>query len=159
MALPKKLDEKMLATALISGIAGIAATTLMNRARANKAAPGFWNSHEEESDTTNYLVVGGICSLLAAGAALLFAPKSGRELRQDISDRYEEITDTAHDLKDQAYGYANNFAKKAKKLANRVHDEYEDSGEEYYETVKDKISQFADVAEAGLKIWNSLSHR
>lgn len=157
MAHASRLNEKMLATAIISGIAGIAATTLLSRAAAPKTSAGFWNSHDEESDSTNYLLVGGLCSLIAAGAALLLAPKSGRELRQDITDRYEEISDHAHDIKDQAYGYANNFAKKAKKMAHRVHDDIEDSGEEYYDSFKDKVAQFADVAEAGLKIWNSIS--
>lgn len=157
----KKLDNKMLATAILSGIAGIAASALIAKA-VTPAAPAthrFWNSHEEESDSTNYLLVGGICSLIAAGAALLLAPKSGRELRQDITDKYEDLHDTAHEITDNVHEYANNFAKKAKKMAHKMHDEVEDVGEDYYESFKDKLHQFADIAEMGFKVWNSLSKR
>ncbi len=46
-------------------------------------------------------VVGGA---VGAVVALLFAPKSGRELRRDIADRTEEVVDKAQQMFNKATG-------------------------------------------------------
>jgi len=61
-------------------------------------------------------VLGGI----AAGVtALLFAPKSGKQLRGELKDKYEDLTEKGHDLCDDIYGRGKGLAKDAKKAAKR----------------------------------------
>ncbi|MGE2808645.1 YtxH domain-containing protein, partial [Escherichia coli] len=36
-------------------------------------------------------------AIVGAGAALLFAPKSGKETREDLRKKYEESKDTANE--------------------------------------------------------------
>lgn len=73
-------------------------------------------------------VVGGV---VAGVAALLFAPKSGEELRKDISDQ-------ANDLKDQATDYANEAVEK---------------GQAYYEDAKHKGEELSETAKAGVNLY------
>jgi gas vesicle protein len=61
-----------------------------------------------EDNTSSYskgfligAVVGGA---VGAVVALLFAPKSGRELRRDIADRTEEVVDKAQQMFNKATG-------------------------------------------------------
>lgn len=64
-----------------------------------------------------YLLIGGG---IGATLALLFAPKSGAELRTDISDLtkkgYEETVDLAHQLKDQSAEVYNSVKEKTGKV-------------------------------------------
>ncbi len=70
-----------------------------------------------------YLLLGG---LLGAAAALLFAPKSGRELRSDIADATRVGVDTARDKageyyevgRERATEFYNTAADRAGELAN-----------------------------------------
>lgn len=63
-----------------------------------------------------FLIGGGI----GAALALLFAPKSGSELRTDISDLtkkgYEETVDLAHQLRDQSSDVYNSVKEKTGKV-------------------------------------------
>lgn len=55
--------------------------------------------HEEnESGFLKGAIIGGV---LGSAVSLLAAPKSGRELRDDITDGYNKITEEAHSISDQ----------------------------------------------------------
>lgn len=82
-------------------------------------------------------VVGG---LVAGATALLLAPKSGKELRKDISDQ-------AQDWKEQASDYA--FEAKAKGQA--YYEDAKDKGEELSKTAKQAANQYRDSTEIALQ--------
>ncbi len=48
---------------------------------------------KDTNNTQNFLVGTLVGGLVGTVAALLLAPKSGSELRQDVSDKYEDFTD------------------------------------------------------------------
>lgn len=63
---------------------------------------------------------GAILGGLAAGAtALLFAPKSGKKLREDLKHKYHDITDKSHDFYDDVRESGKEFAKDTKKAAKK----------------------------------------
>lgn len=80
-----------------------------------------------------YLLLGGG---IGAALALLFAPKSGAELRTDISDLtrkgYEETVDLAHQLREQSSEVLNSVKEKTGKV---------------YDLAAAKWAHLADVAE------------
>lgn len=103
----------------------------------SKYAGGAFMRHEYESETSaatklTYLIVGGG---IGAILALLFAPKSGVELRGDIADAtrkgIEKSKETAAQLQERAGEY------------------YEVSRErasEYYQTAAEKAAEFGEKA-------------
>ena len=66
----------------------------------------------------------------AAVTALLFAPKSGKELRQDIKTQ-------ANDLKDQAMDQVNSFADEVKQSYKEVEEEISYTDPELASTIED----------------------
>lgn len=66
----------------------------------------------------------------AAVTALLFAPKSGKELREDIKIQ-------AYDLKDQAMDQVNSFAEEVKQSYKEVEEEISYTDPELAATIED----------------------
>ena len=66
----------------------------------------------------------------AAVTALLFAPKSGKELREDIKAQ-------AYDLKDQAMDQVNSFAEEVKQSYKEVEEEISYTDPELASTIED----------------------
>lgn len=73
-------------------------------------------------------------ALIGAGAALLFAPKSGKELREDLSDKSE-------DLKAIALDYIELLSVKGEELVSAT----KGSTDSIVEKVKDKKESLTDV--------------
>lgn len=54
--------------------------------------------HEDEGSALIYMLAGvGLGAIIGAAAGLLFAPKAGNELREDLTDRYKELKGKAED--------------------------------------------------------------
>lgn len=54
--------------------------------------------HEDEGSALIYILAGvGLGAIIGAAAGLLFAPKAGNELREDLTDRYKELKGKAED--------------------------------------------------------------
>jgi gas vesicle protein len=76
---------------------------------------------ENNSGSSIFLgfLAGGI---IGAGLALLFAPKTGRELRNDIKNRTDEYLDEAEkyiaEARDKAKGLINDGKKRSEKIIN-----------------------------------------
>ena len=94
------------------------------------------NEYERESSTTTkltYLLVGGG---IGAILALLFAPKTGEELRGDIADAtrkgIEKGKETAGQLQEKAGEY---------------YEVTRDKAGEYYQTAQDKVGELKDKAQ------------
>ncbi|MGV3615817.1 MAG: YtxH domain-containing protein [Fimbriimonas sp.] len=48
--------------------------------------------HDDDSSALIYMLAGvGLGAIIGAAAGLLFAPKAGTELREDLTDRYKEL--------------------------------------------------------------------
>ena len=84
----------------------------------------------------NGLVIGG---LIGAAIGILFAPKSGKETRQDIADKADELLFKAK----EEYEKAAVKSKEAYEAAvNRLKDA-EGTAREKVEEIEEKISEFA----------------
>jgi gas vesicle protein len=75
-------------------------------------------------------------TVLGAGLGLLFAPKSGAELRSQLSSRAGDIADTAKETYRQASDKAANVA-----------GDLADRGRDIYNRTRDVVSRTADEAE------------
>jgi gas vesicle protein len=75
-------------------------------------------------------------TVLGAGIGLLFAPKSGAELRSQLTTRANDLADTA------AQGY-----RQATDTAANVASDLADRGRDIYNRTKDVVSRTADDAE------------
>lgn len=54
--------------------------------------------HDDDSSALIYMLAGvGLGAIIGAAAGLLFAPKAGTELREDLTDRYKELKGRAED--------------------------------------------------------------
>jgi gas vesicle protein len=50
------------------------------------------SKHEDESSVMLYMLAGvGLGAIIGAAAGLLFAPKAGSEIREDLADRLKEL--------------------------------------------------------------------
>jgi gas vesicle protein len=82
-------------------------------------------------------VVGG---LLGAMAALLLAPKSGRELRQDISNQYETISEKTQQIASAVGEKTASIAKTATSQTS----EWVDKAKEVTGTVIDEVKTWSE---------------
>ena len=106
---------------------------------------------------------------LGAALALLYAPKSGKELRQDIRDKSDEYLDEAEkyiaEAKDKAIDLINEGKKRSEKLikdakdksdqllkdAEKLFHEAKGKGNEYLATGKETIEQKKDQVKSAIK--------
>jgi gas vesicle protein len=122
---------------------------------------------EEASASTKltYLLIGGG---IGAILALLFAPKSGQELREDIADvtrkGLEKSKQTANQLQERAGEYyevtrdrANELIEQGKGKANELYSQAQDKAEEIAEkakaTANSTANPFSAAIEAGKKAY------
>jgi gas vesicle protein len=48
--------------------------------------------HDDDQNVLIYMLAGvGLGAIIGAAAGLLFAPKAGTELREDLTDRFKEL--------------------------------------------------------------------
>lgn len=66
------------------------------------------------------VLVGGI---IGASIAMLVAPKSGRELRQDLSEGYETLSKRTQELARQVSEYSDVVVDRVKEVAQQLKDE------------------------------------
>ena len=75
-------------------------------------------------------------TVLGAGLGLLFAPKAGSELRNQLSDQAEQLANTASDGYRRASETAGEWAEKGR-----------EKGREVYDKAKDAVARGTDEAE------------
>jgi gas vesicle protein len=112
--------------------------------------------HEHERDETSaatkltYLLVGGG---IGAILALLFAPKSGEELRGDIADAtrkgIEKSKEAAAQLQDKAGEYYEVSREKASELIQTAQEKAEELGEKAKAAAARTANPFSAAIEAG----------
>lgn len=99
---------------------------------------------EEKSNTSGFLLgllTGGIIGGLAA---LLYAPKSGRELRQDISIKKDELLEDADRYMENAKHKASDLISEGRKAAVNFLDETKNKAEQGSENVEKALNQGKD---------------
>ena len=93
---------------------------------------------------TFFLVGAGIGAVLA----LLFAPKSGEELRNDIADATRKGIDRSREAAQQLGAKASEYYDTTKQKAGEYYDSARETAEEYYEATRERASELYDTATA-----------
>lgn len=75
------------------------------------------NNNMSGKDFVIGALLGGI---IGASAALLLAPKSGKELRQDLSEGYQTASKKTQEIAKNVSGHTDEFVGKVKDRASRV---------------------------------------
>ena len=91
---------------------------------------------------TFFLVGAGIGAVLA----LLFAPKSGEELRNDIADATRKGIDKSRDAANQLGQKANEYYDVGKQKAGEYYGAARETAEEYYEATRERAADIYDTA-------------
>lgn len=117
---------------------------------------------EETSATTKltYLLIGGG---IGAALALLFAPKSGHELRGDIADAtrkgIEKGKETAAMVGERASDYYEVTREKASELYQTAHEKAEELSEMAKSAAANTANPFTSAIEAGKKAYTEEKKR
>jgi len=93
---------------------------------------------------TYFLVGAGIGAVLA----LLFAPKSGEELRNDIADATRKGIDRSREAAQQLGAKANEYYDVGKQKAGQYYDTARETAAEYYEATRERAADLYDTASA-----------
>lgn len=135
-----------------------------------------WVSEEEEEECNKDLLIGGLAGgVLGAVVALLLAPKAGEDLRQDLMDTYEDVSDKTQEFANSLSKKGKAFAKTARSktnkwldLAHQVVDNLtenaQDTSEDFLEKAKalvknDRINDILDWASLGLRFWEGVKSK
>lgn len=97
---------------------------------------------QNRRDRRRQVMIGTSLGLLTGLAlGVLFAPKAGKETRQDIADAANKGLDRAKDLAEQGYEYA----KQGLEIAN-------EKAQGYASLVQDKLGKFTDFLPEDLEV-------
>ncbi|KUG22662.1 hypothetical protein ASZ90_007557 [hydrocarbon metagenome] len=100
---------------------------------------------DQEKTKVNFfkgLFIGGA---LGALAGILFAPKSGKELRSDIKDKGNKILNDGKEIYADASTKAKEIFAEVKHQANDLKEDAEDAGEKIAGKVQEKMGQIRKV--------------
>ena len=91
------------------------------------------NKSNDNINAKDFLIGSLVGTLVGASLALLFAPKSGKELRGDINKGAHELKDKAVELKDVASEKTDEFKKYAKEQSAHLQDIVSEKKQEFEE--------------------------
>lgn len=91
---------------------------------------------------TYFLVGAGIGAVLA----LLFAPKSGEELRNDIADATRKGLDKSKEAAQQIGAKAGEYYETGRAKAGELYDTARETAGEYYEATRERATELYDTA-------------
>lgn len=77
------------------------------------------SNNEEKGVALNFLAGVGIGALIGAGIALLFAPKSGDETREDIKNAMHDLSKSTEDLRRRSAEMVETAKAKVQETINR----------------------------------------
>jgi len=118
------------------------------------------------SYTRGFLIGAVIGGAVGTVAALLFAPKSGRELRREISDKTDDVVDKAQQLFNKASGQfedgledvINEGRIRAESIVSSARhqaDNLMSSAEQVLREAKNRAQKVSDAAKAGTDAFRS----
>src|ERR1700752_1901216 len=98
---------------------------------------------ESISNKLTYLIIGGG---IGAILALLFAPKSGQELRGDIADATRRGIDRSREAAQQLGDRAGEYYQAGRERAGEYYDATRERASELYSQAADKVGEVAQTA-------------
>ena len=120
----------------------------------------YEREHASVSTKLTYLLIGGG---IGAVIALLFAPKSGVELREDIADAtrkgIEKSRETAHHLQEVAGEYYEVSREKASELVHTAQEKAGQIGEKARSAAARSTNPFSAAVEAGKDAYEAEKRR
>jgi len=109
----------------------------------------------EEKGFANGFLLGILAGGITGGLiALLYAPKSGLELRKDISDKKNELIEDAEQYYTNAKVKANEILTDGKRKAEELVEDAKRKANEISSTGKEKISKIKDALKSGIDAYN-----
>jgi len=102
------------------------------------------NGDNISTKLTFFLVGAGIGAVLA----LLFAPKSGEELRNDIADATRKGIDRSRETAQQLGAKATEYYDTGRAKVGEYYDSAKETAEEYYEATRERATELYDTATA-----------
>jgi len=98
-------------------------------------------------DGKDFIIGAFIGGLLGAAAALLLAPKSGRDLRKDISEQYSQVSEKSADIVKKVSETTVDLVGKAKETAGNVISEVKQWRDNNKQTASAKSAADQDPSE------------
>jgi gas vesicle protein len=113
------------------------------------------DSGESISTRLTYLLIGGG---IGAILALLFAPKSGEELRGDIADATRRGIDRSREAAQQLGDRASEYYQTGRERAGQYYEQTRERASELYSQAADKVGEVAHTArEAAARQGNTVA--
>ena len=103
------------------------------------------NDNDNISTRLTYLLIGGG---IGAVIALLFAPKSGQELRGDIADATRKGIDKSREAAQQLGDRAGEYYETTRERAGELYNQAATKASEVYTQASDKVGEVAQTARA-----------
>jgi len=125
-------EEIMLGNLVKTGGYAMILNNLANQAKQIRIAR---TRTVRQNRTKNIALGAGIGTAIGVAAGILFAPKSGRETRQIITDR---TCETIKNLKDNIASTKNKVSASVKEKAEKVRDTGQKAAEDVKENLKNK---------------------
>ncbi|NEU29973.1 YtxH domain-containing protein [bacterium LRH843] len=101
-----------------------------------------------DMNTKDFLIGSLIGGIVGASAALLLAPKSGKELRDNISEQAQVARDKTTQITTNAYDKGNEWASIAKEKSTLIAKAVSDQSSQIVEKVKEVTAKSKAEAEA-----------
>lgn len=135
-----------------------------------------WRASKTEEDGMKEFAIGGLAGGIAGALlALIIAPKPGKEIRQDIMETYEDVSDRAQAFANDVSKRGRVFVKRTRSKADKwldlakdvvedVIDGVEDTGENLVKKAKklidnSRIHDLMDWAALGARVWQGIKSK
>lgn len=103
------------------------------------------NDNDNISTRLTYLLIGGG---IGAVIALLFAPKSGQELRGDLADATRKGIDKSREAAQQLGERAGEYYESTRERAGELYNQAASKASEVYSQASEKVGEVANTARA-----------
>lgn len=131
---------------------------------AKKSVKGWMGQEEEEEEdgSTRDLLIGGLAGgIVGAAIGLLLAPKAGDELRHDLVETYDDMSDKTQAFAKTTRSKANKWLNLARQVVDDLSEEAQDKGEDLVEKAKGlinhkRIHDVLDWVALGARAWQSV---
>ncbi|MRG87730.1 YtxH domain-containing protein [Salinibacillus xinjiangensis] len=101
-------------------------------------------NQNENINSKDFLLGTLIGGIVGASAALLLAPKSGKELRHDLNEGAHQVRERAGEWKDVAYEKGTEWRQIAREKTDQISSNLSEKTKDFSERVKDTKDQIQD---------------
>ncbi|WP_347549252.1 YtxH domain-containing protein [Pseudalkalibacillus hwajinpoensis] len=96
------------------------------------------NNSNNNINTKDFIIGSLIGGIVGAAAALLAAPKSGKELRSDLNQQAGVVKEKTSHFRDTAVERSSDFANRAKEKSNSFYKQVSDQSNNLVSKIKDR---------------------